>query len=266
MSVQYLVTVYYNVYDSHQLQFAAQEHYTPPAANRLFLLQKKAIRILFSRCRMEPCRPLFVDLGIMTLYSQNVLNSVSYVKKNMTHYATKGYVHGCITRNRNYINTPWARLRSVFLILWWSCICITPLTRKSEVCKLASLWMIYQSLKARPLWSWGRWVGLEALAMDEEMVMVLWLQVLCVTGAAVPDTCVVVPSCPSCRSSACLRHLPFQGSRTTLEVCMTSTSRARIAARLIFVIFARIEVYFYNFSKQFLVPICNKIHVWYEFG
>lgn len=78
------------------------------------------------------------------------------------------------------------------------------------------------------------------------MVMVLWLQVLCVTGAAVPDTCVVVPSCPSCRSSACLRHLPFQGSRTTLEVCM-----ARLAARIIFVIVARIEVYFYHFSKQF---------------
>lgn len=100
-----------------------------------------------------------------------------------------------------------------------------------------------------------------ALAMDEEMVMVLWLQVLCVTGAAVPDTCVVVPSCPTCRSSACLRHLPFQGSRTTLEVCMASTSLACLAARLIFVIVAKKEVDFYKCSKQFLVPICNKIHV-----
>lgn len=84
--------------------------HTPLAANRLFLLQKTAIRILTSRCRMEPCRPLFVDFGIMTLYSQ-------YVKNNMQHYATNGDVHGCITQNRNTVNIASARLRTVFLML-----------------------------------------------------------------------------------------------------------------------------------------------------
>lgn len=49
-----------------------------PAANRHFLLQKNAVRILTLRCRMEPCRSLLVDLGIMIQYQQYVFNSVAY--------------------------------------------------------------------------------------------------------------------------------------------------------------------------------------------
>lgn len=96
----------------------------------------------------------FIYLDIMTLYRQR-----DYLWQ---HYAMRGDVHDCNTRNRNTaVNVPqWCqcavtseRLWIVFLNLQWSCI--APLIRKpSEVCRLANLWegyLLFKSLKAMRL-------------------------------------------------------------------------------------------------------------------
>lgn len=99
----------------------------------------------------------FIYIDIMTIYRQ-----CDYLWQ---HYATRGDVHDCNTRNRNttlsLLNVPQRyqcavaseRLRIVFLNLQWSCI--TPLIMKpSEVCRLANLWegyLLSKSLKAMRL-------------------------------------------------------------------------------------------------------------------
>lgn len=73
------------------------------SANKLFVLQKRAVRIICGvSCRMH-CRPLFKKLKILTLTSMFILDCLIYVKKNIDKYTICSTIHNYLTRNRSNI-------------------------------------------------------------------------------------------------------------------------------------------------------------------
>jgi hypothetical protein len=47
---------------------------------KIFLLQKKTVRIIMGMKPREPCRPVFTKLNILTLASQYILSLMTYDK------------------------------------------------------------------------------------------------------------------------------------------------------------------------------------------
>lgn len=109
VSEQYLIMVYYGIFHSH-LNYGLQLWGHAPYTQRLFRLQKRAVRILTGSKRRDHCRPLFSRLGIMTIHSQYVFNSVVFVKRNIDLFKCRGDIHTLNTRSRNLIDAPFCRL------------------------------------------------------------------------------------------------------------------------------------------------------------
>ena len=69
-------------------------------ASRLFILQKRAIRIICGVTSRFHTRPLFINLGILTLPSIFVLSCLLYVKNHINNFKICSSVHDYPTRNR----------------------------------------------------------------------------------------------------------------------------------------------------------------------
>jgi hypothetical protein len=69
--------------------------------SKVFLLQKKAIRILHNAPFRAHCRPLFKALGILTLPSLYVLQILCSTHSNLDSFFTNCNVHSYDTRNKN---------------------------------------------------------------------------------------------------------------------------------------------------------------------
>lgn len=69
-------------------------------AEKVFILQKKCIRILTNIGQMESCRPHFIKHKILTLTSIYILESCKFVKKHQTFYSPDKRVK----RNDRYTN------------------------------------------------------------------------------------------------------------------------------------------------------------------
>lgn len=79
--------------------------------NKVLLVQKRAVRILANAEYDAPCRPLFVNEGIMTVCSLYVFVSVVHIKNDLQSLSLRGDQHMYNTRNRNMIDVPYVRLR-----------------------------------------------------------------------------------------------------------------------------------------------------------
>lgn len=71
-----------------------------PSAHDLFILQKKAVRILSGAKYQDHAQPLFINLGVLTLPSLYILQCILHVKKNVSNYKTFEDVHSYNTRNK----------------------------------------------------------------------------------------------------------------------------------------------------------------------
>ncbi|PSN52050.1 hypothetical protein C0J52_04549, partial [Blattella germanica] len=76
---QVLITVYYGHVHCH-LNYGILLWGGHPVANKLFVLQKRTIRLICGVNPLEHCRPLFTELGILTQPSMYVLACLLYVK------------------------------------------------------------------------------------------------------------------------------------------------------------------------------------------
>lgn len=76
----------------------------------IFVLQKAAIRCITGRPRQDHCKPLFVELGILSLYSLIVYQKLCYVKMNLHKYNLHVHQHDYNTRNRHNLIVPHHRL------------------------------------------------------------------------------------------------------------------------------------------------------------
>jgi len=79
---------------------------------KIFLLQKKAIRIICNVDTRTHCKPLFAKLGILTVYSMYVLHSLIYVHSNLEQFKLNSDLHHYETRNRSNIRVQQLRFTS----------------------------------------------------------------------------------------------------------------------------------------------------------
>lgn len=75
-------------------------------AERVFKLQKKAIRNIAGVSRITSCRNLFKKYQILTLVSLYILETVCFVKQNITEFLSNNFYHDYNTRGQNNLLTP----------------------------------------------------------------------------------------------------------------------------------------------------------------
>lgn len=100
-----LLLVYYAHIHSH-LSYGILLWGCHSYAKKIFILQKRAVRIICGVAPRYTCRSLFVKLGVLTLPSLFVLRCLLFVKNNINNYTKCSAVHDHLTRNRSnvYIN------------------------------------------------------------------------------------------------------------------------------------------------------------------
>ena len=73
------------------------------AKQKIFKIQKTAIRILFKRNRSHSCRHLFKTLKVMTLHGMYVFELILYIRRNMQDFNNVDHEHD--TRSKNVLRT-----------------------------------------------------------------------------------------------------------------------------------------------------------------
>ncbi|XP_045471811.1 uncharacterized protein LOC123678705 [Harmonia axyridis] len=81
-----------------------------PEANRVFLKQKQALRLMAGVSQISSCRPLFRKYGVLTLSSCYILECLLYVHKNRDTFQRHSAVHDHNTRFGGNLITPRHRL------------------------------------------------------------------------------------------------------------------------------------------------------------
>lgn len=80
-------------------------------ANRVFLLQKRAIRALYQLQQIDSCREWFISGGILTLPSEYILTVTSVIHENVSKYDKNCETHSYNTRHKEDLKTPYHRLQ-----------------------------------------------------------------------------------------------------------------------------------------------------------
>jgi hypothetical protein len=73
-------------------------------AKKVFLLQKRTLRIMMGINHRNSCRPVFKELNILTFASQYTLSLVTFVKNNLELFTFNCTVHNKLTRNRGNLH------------------------------------------------------------------------------------------------------------------------------------------------------------------
>lgn len=105
-------TTYYALFHSH-ISYATL--IWGNAANvhlhKVFILQKSAVRAITGADWHESCKPIFVSLEIMSLYSLIVYVNLCYIKQHESKFTTHANIHEHDTRFKDNINIPKQRLQ-----------------------------------------------------------------------------------------------------------------------------------------------------------
>jgi len=75
-------------------------------ANKVFILQKKIIRIITDTSPRDSCREGFKNMEIMTLYSQYIYLLILYRVNNKHLFNTNNEIHKYKTRYNNNLHLP----------------------------------------------------------------------------------------------------------------------------------------------------------------
>lgn len=78
------------------------------SARRIFLLQKRCVRIVAGRKGRDHCKPIFRELRILTLYAVYIIQAVNYIRKINT--IMHQDIHNHDTRHRTNLVTPFHRI------------------------------------------------------------------------------------------------------------------------------------------------------------
>lgn len=79
--------------------------------NRVFILQKRAIRLIAGLPYHSSCRNAFTQEKILTIYSLFILRIIKFVIYNKTKFILNGDLHNYATRNKNDIRIPKHKLQ-----------------------------------------------------------------------------------------------------------------------------------------------------------
>lgn len=134
-----------------------------PHANRVFSLQRKAIRIISGLSYSANCRDSFATLKILTLPSLYIYMSLLYVHTNFSKFTTHNQIHSYNTRNKNNICPNQFRLSksrhgtNYYAIKFYNTL--PEQIRLWEVKKFKST--VLQFLKIRPLYTFDEFFSLK---------------------------------------------------------------------------------------------------------
>lgn len=82
-------------------------------SNRVFILQKRAIRFMLQIGKLESCRHRFKELNIMTFTGEYIFQNLLYAKLHTDDHKLQSDIHNYNTRNKNKIIVPSRRLAKV---------------------------------------------------------------------------------------------------------------------------------------------------------
>lgn len=83
--------------------------------HRVFVLQKAAVRSIVGAAYLEHCRPIYLMLRIMTLYSMIVYHNLWFIKANIDSFTRHSDIHDYDTRGREDLLPPHRRLHKTTL-------------------------------------------------------------------------------------------------------------------------------------------------------
>lgn len=109
----FLLKVYYGLFHCH-INYAIILWGHASCCDRVFIMQKTAIRLITSSERLAHCRPLFQQLKVLTVYSQYILNCILHLKTHTSlSELTRDKIHDHNTRGRKNLDLPQCRLSKV---------------------------------------------------------------------------------------------------------------------------------------------------------
>jgi hypothetical protein len=91
-------------------------------SNRIFLQQKRIIRVMSGSPRRFPCKPLFQKLKILTITSLYKLHLIRFLSSNLDKFTFSSSVHRFNTRQRLKLFKPAAHLKLYQCIPYYTCI------------------------------------------------------------------------------------------------------------------------------------------------
>nr|CAH7764471.1 unnamed protein product [Callosobruchus chinensis] len=104
-----LRTVYYSLIHSNIL-YGIVLWGNSSCSNKVFVMQKYAIRILVDAHRRTSCKTIFVSMRILTLASIYIFELLVYIKTNLTDFRSLSHSHEYNTRNGLTLEVPAHRL------------------------------------------------------------------------------------------------------------------------------------------------------------
>jgi hypothetical protein len=96
--------VYYANFDS-KMRYGMELWGSANKSGNIFVLQKKAIRIMLKKGRRVHCRPLFRKLKILTFYSLYIFLTAIKMKEQQDSLTKRNEVHTHLTRNNDNVYT-----------------------------------------------------------------------------------------------------------------------------------------------------------------
>jgi len=81
-----------------------------PKAHEILLMQKKALRVISGKDRLAHCRPIFIELRLLTVFSLYILQCLMFLRSNLDKVQTRSSVHDHNTRSNQLIDLPKIRL------------------------------------------------------------------------------------------------------------------------------------------------------------
>uniref|UniRef100_A0A1B6LAY2 Reverse transcriptase domain-containing protein n=1 Tax=Graphocephala atropunctata TaxID=36148 RepID=A0A1B6LAY2_9HEMI len=113
VNFEVLLMTYFGLFHVH-LNYGARLWGNSSAANKAFLWQKKAIRVMANLSPQESCRQSFSNFKIMPLACIFILQNLVYVKKNINVYVSHDSIHDHNTRFRHNLVLPNVRLTKTY--------------------------------------------------------------------------------------------------------------------------------------------------------
>jgi hypothetical protein len=105
MSLPSLIMIYYSLFHS-TLSYSIIFWGQAPNTMRLFILQKRVLRIMTGKDNRHSCRNLFKQLGILPLKSLYIFSILQFVSKNRKLFTTNYDTHHLQTRQSNNLFPP----------------------------------------------------------------------------------------------------------------------------------------------------------------
>ncbi|VEN50802.1 unnamed protein product [Callosobruchus maculatus] len=83
---------------------------------KVFLVQKAAMRGIVKANRREHCQPIFQNLDVMTVYAVIIYENLRYIKRHKNLFRSSSEIHSHNTRHKSNLNQPRGRIDKTKII------------------------------------------------------------------------------------------------------------------------------------------------------